>query len=47
MGKHETKPTQAGLGMFTYIPAFSNIFRDIQAYSGNIQAFSEPHVILA
>ena len=47
MGKRETQPIQAGLGMLTYIPALSDIFRHIQEYSEIIQAFSEPYVILA
>ena len=46
MGKLKTKAFQADLGIFTYIPAFSDIFRDIQGYSGIIHAYSEPCVTL-
>ena len=52
MGKCKTKTIQADLGIFTllwHIHAYSDcpdIFRHIQAYSGTIQAYSEPCVTL-
>ena len=47
MGKYKAKASQADIGIFTHIHAYSDIFRHDQPYSGIIQAFSEPCVTLA
>ena len=41
MGACKTKNIQADLGIFTYIPAYSDIFRHNKAYSEIIQAYSK------
>ena len=47
MEKWKTEAIQADLGIFTYIPAYSDISRHNQANSGIIQVYSEPCVTLA
>ena len=47
LGKCKTKTSQADLGIFSHIPAYSDIFRHNQTYPEIIQAYSEPCVILA
>ena len=47
MGKCKTKAIQTDLGIFMHIPAYADIFRHNQTYSGIMQAYSEPCEILA
>ena len=47
MGKNKTKVIQVDLCILTHIPAYLDIFRHNQEYSGIIQAYSECCVILA
>ena len=47
MGKCKTKAIQADLGIFRHIRTYLDIIRHTQAYSGIIQAYSEPCVALA
>ena len=47
MEKWKTEAIQADLGIFTYIPAYSDISRHNQTNSGIIQTYSEPCVTLA
>ena len=46
MEKCKTKVIQADLTIFPHIHAYSHLFRHNQAYSGFIQAYSEPRVTL-
>ena len=47
MEKYKTKIIQADLGIFTHIPAYSDIFKHKHTYPGIIRTYSEPSVTLA
>ena len=40
MGKCKIKATEAGVGIFKHIPAYSGIFKHNQEYLGFIQTYS-------